>query len=533
VLTVRFQSGDEEGALWQVKQQLHLLRSLTAWNPRARFVIMIMGQVIDDHQQLMINALLKELWDMQVINVIVLVKLSKLSSNRLTKDISDTHIFTWFPFAPPSGHCGVLSRVVIIDVWLSDSHEFLLDKDLFEGKIPEDLGLCPLRLSIYHFPPFIIFPEEDSPTLPSMRGVEMDLFRYVTEAMNASVVLPPRREYKTESKMMNGVWTGPTGDLVYNRSDVALGAWCFTLEDSLILDSTNSYFSEHFTFFIPRAELYPRFLSVSRVFVLKVWLLIFIVMLLTAVLLHRVALEQFPKERKSYKHVTKCLLNVWSAILGVGIQKMPRSNPVRGIFFLWLVFCLAINTVFQTYITSYLVDPGYMYQIDSVDEVIESGLELYVIDFIYDLISDNLLRQVKSWRTCGTAEYCLMTAGRLSGIIMLSGKVFVEYKTNQEHGMMTYHESSTDLFHFHVVMAVRKGSPYLDRMNIIIRRLVEGGFVVKFFKDIIEKDNMKSLSGLDQYTSISVYHLQSAFVAMFVGMLLSLFLFFHELIKKQ
>jgi hypothetical protein len=532
VLAVRFQLSDEEGALLQLKQQMRALRSLTAWNPRARFVIIMMGQAIEDHQRRMIKALLKELSDMQIINVIVLVKLSEHSFNRYTNDLYGIHIFTWFPFTYPSGHCGALNHITVIDAWISDSQRFILDKNLFESRVPENLGLCPLRISTSHFPPFVIFPDESGATLPSMSGVDMEMLRHVAAAMNVSVVLPPRTDNGTDSKVENGTWIGPIGDLLYNRSDLALGGWCFTLEDSFVVDGTNNYFTEEFTFFIPRAEMYPRFLSMSRVFAPNAWLLIFVVMLLTAVLFHRVALSQSSGERDSYRHVTNCLLSVWSVILGVGVHEMPRSNPLRGVFFLWLVFCIAINTVFQTYVTSYLVDPGYMYQIDSVEEVIESGLEVYVLDFLHEFLSDNLLSQLKSWRKCGSANQCIMTASRSSDIIMLSGRVFVEYQIGQQNGALMYHESSSDMFHFHNVMAIKKGSPLLDRMNIIIRRLVEGGFPAKFFKDIIQKTNKRSLSELDQYISMSVYHLQSAFVAMFMGISLSLLLFFGEMIKR-
>jgi hypothetical protein len=313
---------------------------------------------------------------------------------------------------------------------------------------------------------------------------------------------------------------------------VALGAWCFTLQDSLIVDATDSYLTEEFTFFIPRAETYPRFLSMSRVFALNVWLLIFLVILLAAVLLHRVALCRSVAESESYKYITNCLLSVWSVILGVGVHEMPRSNPLRGVFSLWLVFCLAMNTVFQTYITSYLVDPGYRYQIDSTEEVIESGLEVYVIDYLHDFLSDNLLNQLKSWRKCGNGNQCLMTVSRSPGVVMLSGKIFVEYGADKQNGVLKYYESSCVLFHFYIVMVVKKGSPFLDRMNVIISHLVEGGFPEKFFKDIIQKQNMRSLSELDQYVSMSVDHLQSAFVAMFMGMSLSLLLFFCELMTK-
>jgi hypothetical protein len=171
VLTVSLQFSDEEGVLCDVREQMQILQSLSAWNPRARFVIMMTGQGVEDHQQQMIKALLKDLSDIEVLNVIILIKLSEHSSYRYTNNLSDIHVFTWFPFTQPSGYCRTLSRPIVIDAWMSDSHRFFLDKDLFESKVPENLGLCPLRISTSQFTPFVIFPDKNCATLSSMRGV--------------------------------------------------------------------------------------------------------------------------------------------------------------------------------------------------------------------------------------------------------------------------------------------------------------------------------------------------------------------------
>jgi hypothetical protein len=533
VITVWFQDDDEEGVLRDVRKQIQKLQSLPSWNPRARFAIVMTGQDIQNNQQELIKVMLKELSDRQVLSTIVLLKLSKRFSGSYTNHLSDLHVFSWFPFIPPSGYCGALNRIIATDAWMSNNRKFIFNKDLFASSIPKNLGLCPLKVSTFHFPPFVMYPDESDVTLLSMGGVEMEMLRHISEAMNFSVVLPPRADNATDSKIENGSWTGPIGDLLHNRCDIALGAWCYTLKDSLIVDGTNSYFTEEFTWFIPRAEMYPRFLSMSRVFASNVWLLIFVVMLLAAVLFYRVAVSQTAGESNTYKHFTMCLFNAWSVVLGVGVHEMPRSDLLRGIFCLWLMYSLAINTVFQTYVTTYLVDPGHRYQIDSAEDVIESGSEVYVCDFLQDLLSDDLLNQLKSWRNCGNANQCLMAASRSRGVVMISGKVFVEYKAEEQSDAFMYHESSRDLFHFHIVMVLKKGSPFLDRINIVIRRLVEGGFPVKFYKDIILKKDLKSLPEYtSEYVSMSVPHLQSAFVAMFIGMSLSALLFAGELLMN-
>jgi TM2 domain-containing membrane protein YozV len=271
----------------------------------------------------------------------------------------------------------------------------------------------------------------------------------------------------------------------------------------------------------------------TRVFAPNVWLMIFVLMILAGIMFRLVALRQKTIESDTYKDISNCLLSAWSLVLGVGVHKMPLSKLLRGLFFLWLTYSLAINTVFQSYVTTYIVNPGHRYQIDSIDEVIESGLDVYVNNFLYELLHDDLLKLPKSWRKCGNAYQCLKTASTSPGVVMLAGKTFVEYKAKELNCTYEYHVSSSNLFHFRIVMVLRKGSPYLERINTIIRRLVEGGYPGKFFKDLTQEKSVRCLPELGQYVPMSLNQLQSVFFVVLVGLSLSLLLFFGEVMVKM
>ena len=53
---------------------------------------------------------------------------------------------------------------------------------------------------------------------------------------------------------------------------------------------------------------------------------------------------------------------------------MPRTLRFR-LFFVSVLYCFAINTVFKTFLTSFLVDPGYENQLTSLDKILDSGIE--------------------------------------------------------------------------------------------------------------------------------------------------------------
>jgi hypothetical protein len=44
-------------------------------------------------------------------------------------------------------------------------------------------------------------------------------------------------------------------------------------------------------------------------------------------------------------------------------------------FVVFILYCSAISTVFQMFLTNFLVDPGYENQLTSLDEILDSGIE--------------------------------------------------------------------------------------------------------------------------------------------------------------
>jgi hypothetical protein len=70
------------------------------------------------------------------------------------------------------------------------------------------------------------------------------------------------------------------------------------------------------------------------------------------------------------------LTNVWAVIVGVSVSAMPRTPSLRSLFFAWVCFSLAFSTVFQAFLTSFLIDSGYKTPIQNMDELFDSGISL-------------------------------------------------------------------------------------------------------------------------------------------------------------
>jgi hypothetical protein len=85
-------------------------------------------------------------------------------------------------------------------------------------------------------------------------------------------------------------------------------------------------------------------------------------------------------------------------------------------------------------------------------------------------------------------------------------------------------------------MVLQKGSVFLDRVNEIIYRLVEGGipaYLVKFgteSREFFKKKSGASNTDADEYCALTMNHMQSAFYLHLFGHSLGLISFLMEML---
>jgi hypothetical protein len=500
-----------EGVVGQIQQ----LESQSAWNSRAKFVLIVEGHQAKSNDQ-MLKGILKEFWRWNIFNVVVLLPI------QLTSSSTSVGVYTWFPYRLPSGRCGDLRQVVHLDTWLSagiSTGRFLNDSPFFEQKIPYRLNGCPFRVSTLKLHPFIIY---DNSTLD---GSEIRLILNLADMMNVtltlSVSLTPERKGQ---QLSNGTWTGLRGEIMHGITDMIFGHILTNLDDHLMFDDTIVYSSDGFTWFVARANPYPRWLSMVRVFTPTFWLILLIVIPAAAFVMNWISYRG-GDEIWSY---VKSLLSFWAALLGAGTD-MPYSATLRIFFLSWIIYSLAVNTVFQTYVTSYLVDPGLQHQIDNAEELYESNPVYAFPDTIDKFFTNSFLDKLKP-RVSSDPVLCLDYVSNKDNYVTVAGRKLVEFfsedlaKRGYKHEIFRFRE---DLFQLSTVMLLPKGSPLLERVNMALTSTFEAGLVNKWFKDIIIEKRIKAGVReipvlIDDYVPLTLSHLQASFILLFLGLGLSL-----------
>jgi hypothetical protein len=193
------------------------------------------------------------------------------------------------------------------------------------------------------------------------------------------------------------------------------------------------------------------------------------------------------------------------------------------------------------------VDPGLEEPITSIEEVFTSGTKYGFSSIIFDRNfndkSDSKAVEILENRIkCDDIVTCLLWTVKYRNISTICASGYVKY--------MYYNSQYSDEFRGYqpcllkdmpvlvtdLLMALQKGSPFLDRMNDIIDRLVETGIVAYFGKfssqaKILFKansNNSKTVS--DKYYVLTMNNMQCAFYLFLLGNSLSLISFLMEML---
>jgi hypothetical protein len=497
--------------------QMETLSFLPTWNPRARFlVILSCDRAGNNTLSSTVKQIFLELQDVMVYNALVLVE---ISPQRL-------QCFTWFPYNKTARNCEEIREVTLLDTWVSYEGRgmFFDGRILYPVKFHQNIGRCPLRVNTVIYPPYTRRLGDESHSM-QVSGLEPLIIEYVAQQMNAKVEFH-QIPYNEDAYSLLG-----------KDSDISIGNMKYDTDYIVKFEFTDSHFTETHTWYVPRALPRPQWIAVVRVFVLSAWLLLFLAVILSALLMRYLSrsLPLTVPQDGTYRSTANCLSISCSVMLGVSVPTLPLSNPLRVIFLFLVVFSMAVNSIFQSYVTSWLVEPGFQYQMDNLDELTKSSLNVFISERVqwYLYYTDIEEKRIISYND--TNSWTQMFYEDINSAIFLSSSKMSYVSSSIQN---KYHALSDSSLQLHSVMLVKKGWPFLKQTNRVIRRLVEGGIPNKIMNSIISSKpyghgTVRVRNPVAEYSSLSVEQLQVAFLILGVGLGVSLLAFMAELVSKS
>jgi hypothetical protein len=382
----------------------------------------------------------------------------------------------------------------------------------------------------------------------TLRGTETEYIYLVGKAMNLNLSFLEVPFKGVEEKYVQGIEFVLDG-----KADVFMGVCPLHYLFFPYLDPTVPYVHTAIKWYVPCAGQLPRIGNILDVFDTFIWFATVIISLATALLFRTAAnLSSYSgiKEFRTYKSLHNNFCNVWSILLGQSVPKLPITSQLRCTFLLFVCFCFAMNTVFQTLFVSYLVQPGYEKQIENFDEMKDSGI-LFAkhssLDSISMLVSRGDVVKVHSpVEICPEFEKCMFQLIQKRDIITIAIQSYAEYVASiasiNFNGKKSLCSIQENIASIGFAMYLSKGNLLLDKFNVYIQRSLEGGLGEKYVSEMAWNESLRKRSKSpeqdfdnedgDTYFIITIFHLKIAFYLLLYGYVLSSAVFVCELSTK-
>jgi hypothetical protein len=224
---------------------------------------------------------------------------------------------------------------------------------------------------------------------------------------------------------------------------------------------------------------------------------------------------------------------------------MPRASSLRSVFLSWVCFSVAFSTVFQAFLTTFLIDSGYKTPIQNMDELFASGIKLSyppVYSSIFEIGDDTgLLKVQRNLANCPTYVACFRSAIYHKNASVLFSDIDAESKYAK--GTMLDENSEPSLcgledgvfYNDGLRMVMLLGDPLMRQFNEIINRVFEAGLYnywisLKINSQKLLPRKIAIRNPLDGYHSFNLYHMQTAFYLLLMGWFLSALCFMFEVL---
>jgi len=457
------------------------------------------------------------------------------------------NLYTWFPFK--LGGCGDLHDVILLDEWVFENNgRFLENAHLYPAKVRKIFMGCPIIFGTFGNNPYIIMTENytqnDGSTAYKLTGLSVEILKFVCEKMNLTTVfLAPSFNLEFDSFVKH------IGELDDGISDVVTGI--IPLLPVIVTSSfeaTIPYIHANVKMLVPCPKAIPGTEKLFTTFSLSVWLTIGLVLLLTTAVFWCAGNGPYRSvcnKTHTYQSLSNSFHNVWAVFVGVSVPQQLTNSCLRLFFFLYVCFCFAISTVFQAFFVSYLVEPKYEKNLESLDEILDSDV-VYgynpIIDYALDTSSCSqfayFVEHKRLKKECSDIRKCVERMITKRYIAIVLHPVFATYVA-REMGTVDVSKINCSLDEVALsgglTLLFKKGNPLLEKFNILMRRYLEASFREMLWTELQHRVSLRGRgrfteSPRDIFFAFSISHLMPAFVVLLVGTVLSLVVFIVELI---
>jgi len=366
--------------LWQQLYELSVNeRMWLSRNPRGKYIVSVMSNCTHLDKNHIARAILNHLWFYQVTKAAVLfLKSNEHGGNDVQQNTNDSaqgtylELHTWYPYEN-SDRCNPDEGTVPVKVFTVRNLSDIRRSDIFRGHFGKKLHGCALNVHVEINPPSVYPPKRiwyNNSGYHNVyeEGIEIELLGIIGNALNMTLDI----EDSTKIEYRN-----VTPSIYAGRHATYSSALDYLTE------RTRGYLSARFDWYTPCAVKHQRWGRFFKVFSVDVWIsfaLSLVLAVITVRCISNYAQKLHLHESNSYNNTFSVTTNITAVSLSVSVNTQPRSTPLRLFFLCWVCYSVAISTVFQAYLTTFLIEPGYEEPIKTLEQMLTSELKFGYID---------------------------------------------------------------------------------------------------------------------------------------------------------
>jgi hypothetical protein len=285
-----------------------------------------------------------------------------------------------------------------------------------------------------------------------------------------------------------------------------------------------------------------------NIFTVSTWLAFILVLALSSLSFWGIAnspSSSLKQESTAYKSLSQTFNYAWAVFVGVSVAQMPITFRMRFLFFLFVCYCFVINTVFQAFFTSYLIEPRFEKQIGTFDELNISGityLQHPSLDELATYINYYQHKELKiPQEKCENYTECMSRFLEGKDVTVMVADIWAEYFAfTTGRGKKSLCTIDENVFTMGLAMYVPRGFPLLERFNILLQRCLEAGLGEKYWSELTWNESLHKYHQSDginehgsMYFAFTMFHLRVAFCLLAFGGATSCIVFIAELLAKN
>lgn len=493
-----------------------LVRS-QSWNPNAKFIIFLFNFSAEKANKQFAEKILSCLFKYNVLNIVVIVP----QANNVRKAI----IYAWRPYDPPT-YCGYFNETAQDRLYIQNICEKGILKyktKVFEAKMPIDMKGCVLYIIALKRQPFVSIDENDANIEKKLIDEVAKRYRLTT---SYEIITANRGEREND-----GRWNGALKELMLKKGQVLLGGIFPDFDVHEDFECSVPYLADSYTWVVPRAYHSPPWIALFIIFQKFVWYSVIagfsICALFWRILGH---LSRDSPRNKSLEH---CFFNAWICSLGFCAYLRPTTSSLRLFFVFFNIYCILVVTAYQTKLIDVFNNPTLEYQLQTIEELVESELKFGGSEELHDLFSNSSdpinIYVYDHWINVYDKSQAMMDVTVHRNFSLLCSRLELAHvsaivpELSDQFGNFKYYAFDTNMFSVPMETVALRGFGFMGRISaglsvfkqVGINEAVRREF--KSFNTIRRAKLLRSLLSEKSGNALSLLHLQGGFLVLALG----------------